>query len=327
MTKAKACFPGSNKLRLGSPMSALVVKAHAKINLYLEVGLRLDSGYHRVTSVMQTISLADVLTVTPHDNIQFSCNDDSLNKDNLVEKAANLLVERYAPEAGAKISLSKNIPVAAGLAGGSTDAAATLKALNVFWDLGLSLEDLSDIGSELGADVPFCLTGGTALVTGIGEEVRSLKAADLGPVLIIKPPGGLSSGAVYEKFDELPRTTSGNDRASHRVNRVIDAIAADDREALISACANDLEAAASLLNPDIVDMQERVLAAGASLCLVSGSGPALFALAETPEKLDEIRALAALSASTWIVSGVGHALELLEADNKLLPKQVIEDED
>ena len=126
-------------------MSALVVKAHAKINLYLEVGPRLDSGYHQVTSVMQTISLADVLTVTPHHNIRFSCNDDSLKKDNLVEKAACLLAERYAPGAGAKIELTKNIPVAAGLGGGSSDAAATLKGLNTFWGLRLSLEDLREM--------------------------------------------------------------------------------------------------------------------------------------------------------------------------------------
>jgi len=308
-------------------MSALVVKAHAKINLYLEVGPRLDSGYHQVTSVMQTISLADVLTVTPHHNIQFSCNDDSLKQDNLVEKAANLLAERYAPGAGAKIELTKNIPVAAGLGGGSSDAAATLKGLNTFWGLRLSLEDLREMALELGADVPFCLTGGTALVTGIGEEVRSLKTANLGPVLIIKPYGGLSSGAVYEKFDELSRTTSEDDRASHRVNKIIEAIVADDRGALISACANDLETAASKLNPDIVDMQKRVLAAGASLCLVSGSGPSMFALAETPEKLDEIRALAAASASTWIVSVVERAVDIVETDDRLLPKQAIEYED
>lgn len=166
----------------------ITLKAPAKINLTLEVVGRRDDGYHDIVSVMQAIDLYDTVTLEPADNIALECTMSELESDdNLALQAARMLAEVSGHVAGARIVLKKEIPVAAGLGGGSSDAAAVLKGLNALWELGLSLDDLSTIGARLGSDVSFFLHGGTCLTQGRGEIVRPLPLADLGWMVLIAP--------------------------------------------------------------------------------------------------------------------------------------------
>ncbi|HQD52006.1 MAG TPA: 4-(cytidine 5'-diphospho)-2-C-methyl-D-erythritol kinase, partial [Bacillota bacterium] len=190
--------------------SVLTIKAPAKINLGLTVLRRRPDGYHDLSSVMQQISLADTIRLEPQrePGCSFYCSEPSLaGKDNLVCRAAALLVERAALGAslpGVKISLYKHIPAAAGLGGGSSDAAAALKALNVFWKLALSMEQLVEIGALLGSDIPYCLRGGTALVGGGGEKVTSLPALPFYWVILALPAGiTLSTAQVYSMLEPV----------------------------------------------------------------------------------------------------------------------------
>lgn len=295
MTKARASFPGCNNLLVGPKMSALVLKAHAKINLYLEVGDRLDSGYHKINSVMQSLALADIIVLSEAPELTFECDDPLLAEDdNLAARAARLLRARFAPGAGASIRLYKKVPVAAGLGGGSADAAAVLTGLNQLWSLGLKASDLLTLAPELGADVAFCLVGGTARVSGFGEEVKPLPAAELGPILVLKPRGGLAAGEVYERFDGLGL------KASFGINEVLAAIEAGDRDRLIAHLANDLEPAAISLMPSIAETKNLALEAGASACVVSGSGPAMFAFAANEGRLKNVAEAVAGCADSWL---------------------------
>ena len=166
----------------------VTLKAYAKVNLTLEVLGRREDGYHEVASIIQTIDLHDTLTLEPADDITLECDRPELaTPDNLVIRAAHLLKERAGASQGARISLEKQIPVAAGLGGGSSDAAVALKGLNDLWGLGLSVEELSATAAELGSDVPFFLRGGTAMAHGRGELVRSLPPADLEWLVVLAP--------------------------------------------------------------------------------------------------------------------------------------------
>ena len=251
-------------------MGALFLKAHAKVNLYLKVGDRLASGYHKITSVMQSISLADSIMISAADRLYFECDDHRIdNEDNLVYKAAKLISDHFMVSKGARLSLVKEIPVAAGLGGGSADAAATLIGLDRFWNLNIRPAQLARLASELGADVTFCLTGGTALATGIGEIIKPLSSIDLGNFLVVKPKGGLSSSRVYERFNVI----GGSE--SRSVDKFLQAVEDGQTEAIVKELSNDLEPAAADLMPDIEMIREMATEAGATACLVSGSGPAM----------------------------------------------------
>ena len=166
----------------------ITLDAHAKINLTLEVLGRRDDGYHDIVSIMQTVDLADTLTFEPFTSISLECDEPSLAPaDNLVTKAALMLRERAGVDLGARIRLRKRIPVASGLGGGSSDAAAALLGLNALWGLGMSVRDLTPIAVQLGSDVPFFLQGGTAMVQGRGEVVRPLPPAGLPHLIVLSP--------------------------------------------------------------------------------------------------------------------------------------------
>lgn len=166
----------------------LTLKAYAKINLTLEVVGRRDDGYHDILSVFQTVDLFDTVTLEASDTISLECDESSLaTDDNLVLKAARLLKEASGINAGAHISLKKGIPVSAGLGGGSSDAASVLTGLNKLWGIGLSVDDLTPIAAQVGSDVPYFLTGGTAMVQGRGERVRELPACDLEWIVLLCP--------------------------------------------------------------------------------------------------------------------------------------------
>ena len=184
---------------------SIVLKSYGKINLGLDVLRRREDGYHEVRMIMQTVGLYDVLTMKKRkdDKIEMTCNLSFLPTDerNLVYKAVKLIKDKYHIKDGVEINLSKRIPVAAGMAGGSSNCAAALKGMNQLFDLGLSIDELCEIGVTLGADVPYCIWGGTALSEGIGEKLSRVDAMPDCYILIAKPGISVSTAFVYKNLD------------------------------------------------------------------------------------------------------------------------------
>lgn len=268
---------------------SLTIKAPAKINLSLDVTGRRENGYHDLRMIMQTIDLYDELTIrkTAEPGIHFSMNkelpDHIPPEKNLVWKAAKLLQERCHVTDGLDIYLEKNIPAAAGLAGGSSDCAATLLGVNELCELGLTLGELCDIGVSLGADVPFCLQKGTMLSEGIGEILTRLP--DLSPLwaLLIKPDISVSTGYVYThlKLDEI------TDRPD--TEHLIDCIRRHDDVSLAHRLSNVLETVTIPEYPVLEELKQFLKDNGAIGSLMSGSGPTTYGLYQ-----DEILARMAL---------------------------------
>ncbi|MFZ5642754.1 MAG: 4-(cytidine 5'-diphospho)-2-C-methyl-D-erythritol kinase [Bacillota bacterium] len=258
------------------------IKARAKINLTLDVmGTRSD-GYHEILTIMQALELHDKLEVetNPDGLIEVECShpDVPSGKENLVFKAADILRKEYGCSMGAKISIRKHIPVAAGLAGGSADAAAVLKALNRLWDLNASESELQKVGEKIGSDIPFCITGGTALARGRGELLTPLPSfSDIG-VVVVKPPFSVSTAKVYSMIDNFPGN-SGPD-----LREVVQAIENRDYKAVAGMMNNALERVTTYLHPEILEIKEALIGAGAAGSLMSGSGPAVFGLCRDPEE-------------------------------------------
>ena len=180
------------------------VKAPAKINLTLDVLHKRSDGYHEVEMIMTTVDLADRigLEIREDEKIQILSVDRFVPNDyrNLAYQAAKLLKDTYHVKLGVSITIEKNIPVAAGLAGGSSDAAATLRGLNTLWGLGLSLDELAQLGTKIGSDVAFCVYGGTALATGRGELIQKLPSPPNSWVILAKPTLGVSTADIYGKM-------------------------------------------------------------------------------------------------------------------------------
>lgn len=250
--------------------------AYAKINLGLDVlGKRAD-GYHEVSMIMQSISLADVIEVEARDEgliVETGRSDLPGDRSNLATKAALLLAERFGKEPKLKITLTKQIFMAAGLAGGSSDAAAVLRALNRFWKLGLTVSQLEEVGAELGSDVPFCIAGGTALAEGRGEKLTSLPEPEESIIVLAKPPIEVSTAWVYgnlnlQQIDERPD-----------IKLMTDILQKGKQTLPIEGMANVLESVTEKAHPEIGRIKEKMMAAGASFALMSGSGPTVFAVA------------------------------------------------
>ena len=252
----------------------MVILCYAKINLTLEVlGKRAD-GYHEVRTVMQTVGLADWLEVTAAADLSFACSDPALaTPDNLVYRAARLLQAECAVRTGAALRLEKSIPVAAGLGGGSSDAAATIVALNRLWNLQLSLTEQRRLAAALGSDVPFFLTGGTALATGRGERITSLPPLPQHWVVLVVLPRVLSTAAVYGGVTPADYT-SGVTTA--------DTVAAAQHGALSPQTRwhNALARPARALAPEVTAAQNALMQAGAEHAHVSGSGPTVFTMCQ-----------------------------------------------
>lgn len=259
-------------------MDELKLKALAKINIGLDVLRRREDGYHDVRMIMQTVHLYDWLTIrkSKEAGIYLSSNLYYLpvNENNLIYKAADLLIKEFSIEEGLEIELEKHIPVAAGMAGGSTDAAATLYGMNKMFGLGLKMEQLKQRGVRLGADVPYCLMRGTALAEGIGEQLTSLPPMPKCPVLIAKPGISVSTKFVYENL-QLDDATIHPD---------IDALITDIRKKDLQGIANDmgnvLESVTIPNYPEIETLKETMKQAGALNAMMSGSGPTVFGLFE-----------------------------------------------
>lgn len=263
-------------------MKEISVKALAKINLGLDVVRKRADGYHEVRMVMQTIHLFDRLEITrnPSGRITMSVNLPFLptNENNLVYKAAALLKEEFQIKDGIDVKLHKHIPVAAGMAGGSTDAAAVLYGMNRIFGLGLSREQLMERGVKLGADVPYCVMRGTALAEGIGEELTALPPMVKCPVLIAKPQISVSTKFVYENLRLNEKTVHPD------IDKLVADIRAKDLRAIASDMGNVLETVTIPNYPVIAEIKEHMMEHGALNAMMSGSGPTVFGLFEDEDK-------------------------------------------
>lgn len=254
----------------------LILKAHGKINLGLDVVRRLENGYHQVRMVMQSVELADTVTMRrlPEDRIVLKTDKPGLPCDerNLACKAAKLMKEKFSLSGGVEIFLEKRIPVAAGMAGGSADCAAVLKGMNGLFGLGLSLRELQDEGVKLGADVPYCLMGGCALSEGIGEVLTALPKPPACTLLLAKPDIDVSTKYVYEnlRLDELSRHPD--------IDGILQSIESGDLEGLCGKLENVLESVTGKAYPVIGAIEEAMKAEGALAAVMSGSGPTVFGI-------------------------------------------------
>lgn len=260
-------------------MRELNLKALAKINLGLDVLRRREDGYHEVKMVMQTIHLYDKIQLCKlqASDIKVETNLFYLpsNENNLVYKAAKLLKDEFSISNGVYIGLEKHIPVAAGMAGGSSDAAAVLYGMNRMFQLGLSMEELMERGVKIGADVPYCLMRGTALAEGIGEKLTALKPVPKCPVLIAKPSISVSTKFVYENL-KLDENTVHPD-----MDAVVQAIEAGDIREMANHMGNVLESVTCAHYPVIPKLKEIMKKNGAMNAMMSGSGPTVFGLFES----------------------------------------------
>ena len=262
-------------------MNDISVKALAKINLGLDVIRRREDGYHEVCMVMQTIHLYDRLEISKNQsgNITMETNLSFLptNENNLVYKAAKLLCDEFAIKDGIHVNLQKRIPVAAGMAGGSTDAAAVLYGVNKIFDLGLSQQDLMERGVKIGADVPYCIMRGTALAEGIGEKLSPLPPMVKCPVLIAKPAINVSTKFVYENL-KLDDTTVHPD-----MQQLLADIKEKDLHKIAKDMGNVLESVTIPAYPIIAEIKEHMMEHGAVGSMMSGSGPTVFGLFENED--------------------------------------------
>lgn len=254
----------------------LVFKAYGKINLGLDVVRRLENGYHEVRMIMQSVKLADIVTMKQisEDKIVVRTDQENLPCDerNLAYKAAKLMKEKYSVQDGVEIFLEKHIPMAAGMAGGSADCAAVLKGMNELFGLGLALEDMQKTGVKLGADVPYCLMGGCALSEGIGEVLTALKAPPACTVLLAKPDIDVSTKYVYEhlKLDTLERHPD--------IDGMMQDIEEGNLEKLCGKLENVLESVTGKEYPVIGEIEKIMKDAGAPAAVMSGSGPTVFGI-------------------------------------------------
>ncbi len=263
----------------------LLVKAPAKINLSLDALQKREDGYHEVEMIMTTIDLADrlELRLLEQDEIKITSLNRFVPDDgrNLAYQAALLLKERFNIKEGVAITIEKVIPVAAGLAGGSSDAAAVLRGLNKLWDLRLTMKELAEIGSEIGSDVSFCVYGGTALATGRGEIITELPSAPTCWVVLAKPFIGVSTADVYRKLNI--------DKVKHpNTKEMIHAIEERNYENVCSHVANVLEEITFQMHPEVAQIKEQIKRFGADAVLMSGSGPTVFGLVRHDSRMQRI---------------------------------------
>ncbi len=256
-------------------MDGYRTRAYAKINLGLDVVKRLPDGYHQVKMIMQNIGIYDELTFEKAEHAVTIVTDSTelpTDENNLIYKAARYLFDKYSISSGLRVRLRKNIPIAAGLAGGSADAAATMKGINVLFGLGLSTGELMKDGSAIGADVPYCILGGTALAEGIGEKLTPLPPIPACYILVAAPEINVSTKYVYQHLN-LQAVTRHPD-----IDGMTAAVKAGQLDGITSRMENVLETVTVPTYPVIADIKEQMLCLGAENSLMSGSGPTVFGI-------------------------------------------------
>lgn len=264
-------------------MDKLQLKALGKINLGLDVLGKRENGYHDVRMVMQTLYLYDTVTLIKEetDGIEIESNLYFLPKDenNIAWRAARLLMDEFHIEGGIRIVLEKHIPVAAGMAGGSSNAAAVLYGMNRMYELGLSQQELMDRGVTLGADVPYCIMRGTVLAEGIGEILSPLPPMPRCQILIAKPPISVSTKAIYQALD------SKEIEEHPDIDGIIDGLKKQDLHQVAGAMGNVLEDVTMEMHPVIGKIKNCMLEHGALGAMMSGSGPTVFGIYDDKNKI------------------------------------------
>ena len=277
---------------------SFIYHAHAKINWALNITGRRGDGYHLLDMLMQEIELHDALEIEPAGGLSLSVDGAPAGEENLVLRAAMALNRRAGTRRGAKMVLTKRIPARAGLGGGSADCATALRALNGLWGLGLTDGELLEIGLKLGADVPFCLTGGLAVVRGIGEDIRPVSCPPRIPLVLVVPGGGLSTGAIFSLWDR-----GGFPDVALDTGALAEAVAARRLQEIDRLNANALTAPAVSLMPEIGALIERMRALGAGAAFMTGSGSAVVGAFEAPEAA---RRAAAMLPGALLTGTKGH---------------------
>ncbi len=272
-------------------MEKVKLQAFAKINLTLDITGRREDGYHLLRSIMQQIYPYDLVEVKKADSISLKlfCDNEPgssheavpADRRNIAWKAAELILKEAGISSGVEITLKKSIPAAAGLAGGSTDAAAVLKGVNELYEIGYDTDKLCELGVKLGADVPFCIRGGTALAEGIGEKLTPLPAPGKAYILLVKPPIAVSTKEVYEAYDALE--PSEREDKSGRLEKLLTEGRADPK-AVCGCLMNVLSGVTEAQHPIIKEIREKMTELGAEGALMSGSGPTVFGIFSDGEK-------------------------------------------
>jgi len=253
---------------------SLTLKAPAKINWFLFVlGARPD-GYHNIVTVLECIDLFDILEFEESNKVEIKGLSSIPLKENLIYRAVSIFRERFGIKKGVRIRVQKNIPIASGLAGGSTDAAATLKGLNTLWGLGIDDNTLKDISISLGSDVPFFLDSLCALAEGKGQVLTSIPTKIPCTLLLVKPPIGVSSGWAYSEIKRYYSPTKSE------LDSIIRAISERDFEVIKKKCSNGLEPAVCKEYPVISEIKKRLYTEGAVFSIMSGSGSTVFGVFE-----------------------------------------------
>lgn len=258
-------------------MEKITETAYAKINLGLDVLGRCSDGYHEVRMVMQSISLADTVTLEPHSGLCVVTGREDLPGDdsNLAYKAAVLMAETCGRKPDVKITLDKHIFLAAGLAGGSSDAAAVLRGLNRLWQLGLDTCELEKLAEKIGSDVPFCIAGGTQLAEGRGEVLTPLPEPETAALVLAKPKIAVSTAWVYREYDALKQPEHPD------IGALTAALAKVGAKLPLAGMGNALEGVTCAQYPVVEQIKNKLLAAGAGFALMSGSGPTVFAITDS----------------------------------------------
>ena len=258
-------------------------RAYGKINLSLDVLGRRANGYHDVSMVMQTVDLYDVITLrklSDRDEIILTTDVDNipLNEGNIVYKAIKLIKEEYGIDIGVSADIKKHLPVAAGMGGGSADAAAVLRGMNTLFELGLKSEKLEELGVRLGADVPFLIKGGIALAEGIGEKLTALPAFPDCSLVIVKPDVSVSTKEVYEAFDSLAEVVHPD------IKKLTESLGKEDLRYIVKLLGNVLEDVTIKKHGIIDEIKRLLIENGAVFSMMTGSGPTVFGIFENEEK-------------------------------------------
>lgn len=263
-------------------MNKIILESNGKINLSLDVLYKREDGYHELNTIMQEIDLKDTIILKEiYKGMEIQCDNKAvpLNKENLVYKAWEKMVDIAGQNRGIHITIDKQIPVASGLAGGSSNAATVLKGLNKLWDLKLSKKELMDIGLEIGADVPFCIMGGTAHANGVGEKLTKLKPFSQKMLLLANPGIPISTVNVYNNLSLDSKKDNIN------IQQIIKFIEEDDLASLAKNMSNIMEEVVIQKYPIIDEIKKDMIKCGALGSLMSGSGPTVFGLFDDEDKL------------------------------------------
>lgn len=280
-------------------MDEIELRAHGKINLSLDVLGRRSDGYHEVKMIMHTVTLHDGIFIKKEreKGIRMECNLSSLptNEENLMVRAAKAIMDEFSIEEGLSLRLMKRLPVAAGMAGGSADAAAVFHGINQLFHLNLSTEELEKRAVKFGADIPFCLHKGCYLSEGIGEKLKKLPTLPPCTIILVKPAFSLSTKLIYENL----RLENLTDKEHPEVDEMIEKLENGDLEEICKLGGNLLEKVSISLRPEIQVLKDFLIKEGALLSLMSGSGPTVFGIFPEEEKANAEKILQGLRSGEY----------------------------